>query len=225
MNFNYARLSSLPLVFALLSGCASTLPVIETKIARVDLPAINVITKRELGDTLLSYTVTSTKPSVRTLGNLKYGSKVIPPQTLIPNGGNRHVKKFILEKGPLVSGYQVGVCLDTEEHAFFLSTLYGDCESVLMLRNYQRTPYENTDYIDMHAPQFNQQLIYNGRLGPQIKFLYREVTGGYLRNSFTQEVQYDLNESNIIGFKGARIEIIESSNRNITYKVIKPFLN
>ena len=45
------------------------------------------------------------------------------------------------------------------------------------------------------------------------------------RGAFTQEVQYDLNESNIIGFKGARLEVIEATNRNITYRLIENFPN
>ena len=44
-----------------------------------------------------------------------------------------------------------------------------------------------------------------------------------MRAPFTQEIQYDLKEGNIIGFKGARLEIIESSNSSITYKVLKMF--
>jgi len=44
-----------------------------------------------------------------------------------------------------------------------------------------------------------------------------------MRQPFSQEVLYDLSEGNIIGFKGARIEIIEATNFNLKYKVIKSF--
>ena len=43
------------------------------------------------------------------------------------------------------------------------------------------------------------------------------------RSAFTQEVQYDLKESKIIGFKNVRIEVIEATNSSITYKVLKAF--
>ena len=70
---------------------------------------------------------------------------------------------------------------------------------------------------------FQQELIYNGRVGNAVKFLYREVSAQYLRSSFTQDVQYDLSEGNMIGFKGARIEIIDANNRNLRYRVTEHF--
>ena len=80
------------------------------------------------------------------------------------------------------------------------------------------------NYIDLSQPNVKQQLIYNGRVGDYVKFLYREVSeGAYLRQPFTQEIQYDLNEGKIIGFKGARIEILSATNRQIDYKVLQHF--
>ena len=43
------------------------------------------------------------------------------------------------------------------------------------------------------------------------------------RSAFSQEVQYDLEESNVIGFKSVRIEVIEATNSRIQYKVLQPF--
>lgn len=82
------------------------------------------------------------------------------------------------------------------------------------------------DFIQVNAldkPGFTQELIYNGRSGDSVKFLYRELSNSYLRAPFTQEVQYDLNQSKIIGFKGVRIEIIEATNTHLKYKVITSF--
>ena len=70
---------------------------------------------------------------------------------------------------------------------------------------------------------FSQQFIYNGRVNNEIKFIYREFSSNLNRGSFQQEVQYDLNQSNIIGFKELKIEIIEATNQSVTYKVINNF--
>ena len=70
---------------------------------------------------------------------------------------------------------------------------------------------------------FKQELIYNGRVGDGLKFIYREFTENLARPSFTQSVQYDLSKSNIIGFKTVEIEIIDATNTDISYKVIKHF--
>jgi len=41
--------------------------------------------------------------------------------------------------------------------------------------------------------------------------------------AFNNDVDYDLNESKVIGYKGARIEIIEATNELIKYRVLKNF--
>ena len=80
---------------------------------------------------------------------------------------------------------------------------------------------------DLKAPiqdnSFQQQFIYNGKIDNAIKFIYREFEGGMNRSTFQQELQYDLNESNVVGFKEMRLEIIEATNQSIRYKVIKNF--
>ena len=76
---------------------------------------------------------------------------------------------------------------------------------------------------DIEKPNFRQELIYNGRSGDTIKILYREYTGDLLRAPFSQEVQYDLREGNTVGFKGARLEIIDATNVKIKYRVLNSF--
>ena len=56
-----------------------------------------------------------------------------------------------------------------------------------------------------------------------MKFLYRETAEEHGDTPLTQEVQYDLGESDVIGFKGARIKILESTNTKLRYIVLKNF--
>lgn len=77
----------------------------------------------------------------------------------------------------------------------------------------------HVDVTEILPNSFQQELIYNGRSGDTLKFLYREISNNYLRNAFTQDVQYDLRDGNLIGFKGARIEVIEANNQFIKYRV------
>jgi len=68
-----------------------------------------------------------------------------------------------------------------------------------------------------------QELIYNGRVGDTIKFIYRRFSNDVMRPDFTQEVQYDLGKSNVIVFKEMRLEVIDASNAEITYKLLRNF--
>ena len=70
---------------------------------------------------------------------------------------------------------------------------------------------------------FKQEFIYNGKTGSSLKFIYREYVNDMARPAFNQELQYDLNESNIVGFKGLRIEIVNATNTKIEYKILSSF--
>lgn len=70
---------------------------------------------------------------------------------------------------------------------------------------------------------FQQTLIYSGRVGNKINIGYREFSGDVARPAFNNDVEYDLSESKFIGYRGAELEVIEATNRSITYRVIRNF--
>ena len=84
---------------------------------------------------------------------------------------------------------------------------------------------ENDYYIETvsiveSSSDFQQAIIYTGKEGNIIKATYREFSGGLARPAFAIDVTYDLNDSDIIAFRGARLQIIKATNTEITYKVI-----
>jgi len=70
---------------------------------------------------------------------------------------------------------------------------------------------------------FQETLIYNGKVGSKINVGYREFSGSLARPAFNNNVEYDLSESNTIGYKNAKLEIIEATNQYIKYRVIENF--
>lgn len=70
---------------------------------------------------------------------------------------------------------------------------------------------------------FRRTLIYSGRVGDKLRIAYREFSNNVARGAFSNDVEYDLSESNIIGYAGAQLEIIEATNIQIRYKVITHF--
>ncbi|MGQ0755891.1 hypothetical protein ACT4ZN_15575 [Acinetobacter baumannii] len=75
----------------------------------------------------------------------------------------------------------------------------------------------------MRDNAFQQTLIYSGKVGSKINIGYREFSGNIARPAFNNDVEYDLNESKEIGYKGALLQIIDANNQNIKYKVIRNF--
>lgn len=85
---------------------------------------------------------------------------------------------------------------------------------------------EPAKYINLNCENcFKKEIVFTGKTGNSIKFLYREYIENLARPAFTQELQYDLSESNVIGFKGMRIEVIKATNTNIEYKILSDFTN
>ncbi|QSR34781.1 hypothetical protein CFI10_07195 [Marinobacterium iners] len=70
---------------------------------------------------------------------------------------------------------------------------------------------------------FQQTLLYSGRVGNKINISYREFSNSMARPAFNNEVEYDLSVSNVIGYKGASIEVINADNSSITYRVVRNF--
>jgi len=65
--------------------------------------------------------------------------------------------------------------------------------------------------------------MYSGRVGNRLRISYREFLNDLARPAFQNEAEYDLDESNIISYQGARLEIIRADNNGIVYKVLKSF--
>jgi len=70
---------------------------------------------------------------------------------------------------------------------------------------------------------FQQTLIYNGRVGSKINIGYREFSNNNARPAFNNNVEYDLNESTRIGYKGAELEVIEATNQHIKFRMLRNF--
>lgn len=209
----------LPLaVFA--SGCATVAPV-TTQMKIVDRPPIGATQTQEIGDTLLEYFVSSILPSIRTMQTFSVGQVSYDPQVPRPVGIGDKVVRYLLEG---TSGSQVELCYDPSDQIFFPPNGYGICD-FLFKKMFSSIPVQVKPeaFVDFRRPQFRQELLYNGKIGSSVKFLYREFRGDLIRAPFSQDVQYDLSEGNVIGFKGARIEIMSSSNRSVQYKVLKTF--
>ena len=66
-----------------------------------------------------------------------------------------------------------------------------------------------------------KELLYSGKSGNTIKISYREFRGGFAAPAFSQNLEYDLNESKTINFQKFTLEVLSATNQAITYKVLK----
>jgi hypothetical protein len=95
--------------------------------------------------------------------------------------------------------------------------------TIYNLKACQETEFRRAKRSLASADSFQQALIYSGKVGSKINIGYREFSSNMARPAFNNDVEYDLSESTIIGYKGARIQVIEATNEHIKYKVLRNF--
>lgn len=83
--------------------------------------------------------------------------------------------------------------------------------------------YQFTTKPIISANNFQQTLIYSGRVGDRIRVSYRESSGNMARPAFSNEAEYDLSNSDIIAYRGARLRVLEADNESIRYEVLSNF--
>lgn len=215
-----------------LSACASTQTVLpRTEV--VDRPSINAAAEAELGDTIVEKGKVTTFDGLDLRSEVVWGDGVILKKFTIAPGKLRARQKdakftyffsdrmtsydALLGTSPYLGG---GLCTKNEDSSYVRAFIAPGRCSIGAGSSADVTP---TRIVDVDAPNFRQELIYNGRSGQTVKFLYREASGDYARPAFAQDVQYDLADGNMIGFKGARIEIVEATNTRLKYRVLSSF--
>lgn len=83
--------------------------------------------------------------------------------------------------------------------------------------------WQETTHAVASDNSFQQSLIYSGRIGDKINIGYREFSSSIARPAFNNDVEYDLSDSKVIGYKGARLEILEADNEAVTFKMLRNF--
>jgi hypothetical protein len=105
---------------------------------------------------------------------------------------------------------------------------YRICQTSMGMRAYCVKDLTDNDVVAGDAFVYTENTLqqtieYSGRSGDVLKFNYSEFYDGFARQAFTREFQIDLGEGNVAAFKGAIIEVIEATNVQIKYKVIRNF--
>lgn len=226
-----------------LLGCATipSLQILEPTLEEeiINIPSLNQQSRAELGETLAvkgkiyscTYNGMKLFNEVHSQGESKViigGLVSVPPGDLIMRAEDAEWKYFYAKQVMITRWGATW----PETGGLKLSKINGTIE--IFAPNFtwawSRVPHTTPQYkiqkikVDREQrPSFKQELIYNGKSGNNVKLLYREISNDIMRPAFSQEIQYDLNDGNTIGFKGVRIEIIEASNTELRYKVIKNF--
>lgn len=117
-----------------------------------------------------------------------------------------------------------GVAINSENNSEIYAALVSLANIPKVVKKHSlMTNIEKSEIISTCDKCYRQELIYNGKSGHTLKFTYREYIDNLARPSFFQDLEYDIEESNIIGFKGLRMEVLNTSNITINYIILQGF--
>lgn len=210
----------------LLVGCTSPKYNYTPKIESFSEPPIGSVNTAYVGDSLIKQGTTQRVDGLKvqsparvswaytvTPGFLKKIGEDEKANFYLPTGG---VNSANVDKAALADMWQ-GIMVEKKDNALCVITVFGAyvCENNM--------PIEQVKLNISGDSSFQQTLLYNGRVGNKINIGYREFSANTARPAFNNDVEYDLSESKVIGYKGAKFEVLDASNQSIRYKVISNF--
>ena len=207
--------------------CAISVPI-KQNVEDVSYPEIDTVTVKSIGDILLSQGVRTTYPAVEILQDVKGPGSFVGSGNILKGiyiGVSKEGNDVIYRPRPndAIMNEAVGVLFLAYSSNGLNIAWRGGLGNLVKGKFIDKDYYTETTTIAESNSDFQQTLIYTGKEGNIIKATYREFSGNLARPAFTIDVTYDLNDSDVIAFRGARLQIIEASSTSIQYKVLSNF--
>lgn len=208
------------------SGCAQQKFNYTPKYENLSHPPVGEVTTAHIGERMLIQGLRIDTEAVHVKNTDTFGlAYTVTPGTFLKHGEDERRIYYhahagegagIVTSAALADPFS-GVMVDKKSNEFCIVSVYGtySCSD--------DTEFELVEIPVIRSDNMQQTLIYSGRVGNKINVVYREFQGDTIRQAFTNAVEYDLSESDVIGYKGARIKVIEATNQQITYEVISNF--
>lgn len=199
-----------------------------------DYPAIGEIKTIEVGESLVWKDKQTTIPAVDIEQAIEHPAENMGTQFTITLLSGRYVEKgkdalgkyYEGKKGNLLAN---GQPVTTAEAGIYVTNLDPKKTEIYVLPTdlrpltYSRDdiPFTKSFHQKRDELSFKKELVYTGISRNVVSILYREFKEDIARPAFSQDLKYDLSESKIIGYRGARFEIIKATNQGLTYKTLK----
>jgi len=215
-------------VLSSVSACATPNYSYVPQVQEISRPPLNVVSRVGVGEQMLVQGRFEERDVLRLVEEVRVGA--LGAYTFSPGHyvkvGERDGVGFYAESHVPGSGrVQANALADPFQVIEFNAVTKQICGvTVLNLKVCRAVPSATTERIPIQSDNsFQQTLIYSGRVGGKINIGYREFSASVARPAFNNDVEYDLNESPMIGYMGAQVEIIKATNEYIEYRVIRNF--
>lgn len=216
----------------LLVGCATTPHNYQPQVTNISNPPLNQIATAYVGESLLEQgrAIQADGMKLDSRQVLDKAKMALSSGTYIKIGENEKQEFYLPHKGSDSGKLEQTSLLLSFNPVALQSIVIDKSTGKISLISSNVKSYDGdivnftkTKITIKDTNSFQQTLIYNGKVGNKINIGYREFSGDLARPAFTNSVEYDLNESKIIGYKGARVEVVSADNQSIKYKVLQNF--
>lgn len=226
-------------VVFLLGGCA-TGPAVQTfeyvrvsaQTQLVTLPPLNSESEAEVGQNMVQAARKTVTPAIKVTEEISHQlpnstkAKIIPSQLPLvgTDQSGAYYQAASARAYNFVGYFSViaGVYVPNNEPALtqvFWQFSEGNRGSI---SPHPGIKYETTVIEEWGTDSFKRELVYQGVSQNTVSIRYREFNKDMARPAFTEDLKYDLSQGDVIGYKGARFQIIKANNLSIRYKVLKP---
>jgi hypothetical protein len=216
------------IVFILLTSCQtvrSYKPYAVYETVYFSLPNVDSEVTASIGDEIISIGSYETALAVHILKNTESGS--VKKGIYFASGIYRYenLTMYRFDGSGIARYVRAG-----ESHDSWIE--YNDFDKTLFVTNDTAAGFGREQIFDYLLDEntvmnsdsaYKQSLIFLGKEGAKIKIGYREYKQDLERPSFTNDINYDLSESDIITYKNASLQIITVNNSSIKYKVLSNF--
>lgn len=215
------------LFIVILSGCAAPRANYAPMSQAISEPPLNSINTISIGDIMVRQGEYTEHDAIFVSHPINAGAYTIQPGNYLKTGEESGAEFYYpggsepgrVDKSMFADNWSSVIIKNHGSPQICVLTVYGT--SITTCNdgsNFQRRKVSS-----LQRDSFQQTLIYSGKIGNKVNVAYREFSNSLARPAFNNNVEYDISESKIVGYKGAQFEIIEATNQHIKFRLIKNF--
>ncbi|MFC1762318.1 hypothetical protein ACFL6U_09585 [Planctomycetota bacterium] len=222
------RLTAATLILAVLCIPATGLTRQAAALERV-IPPLNTESTAQVGKEVLHQGEVYQRAAIHLSEEIKFGKDgayALTPGYYFRNGESIGWETYAPADGPDAGRVKKAPGAITLQGSFHYSNdgkTIGVITSFYQAVNTKAKGITRTTRPSWSNDSIQRTLVYGGKTGTKIKLGYREIWKNITRPAGDVFVECNLADSKVVEFKGARIEVIAATNKNIRYRVTQAF--
>jgi len=192
-------------------------------------PPLNTVAIAHVGDTILQQGESYQRAAIHLKDEISFGDDgawALTPGYYFRTGESIGWETYAPADGPDAGSVRKAPGAITLQGSFHFSN---DGETIGVITNFYQAVNTKARYVTRttrpawSSDSLQRLLVYGGKSGTSIKLGYREIWKNITMPSRDVFIEFDLADSRVVEFKGARIEVIEADNNVIRYRVTRAF--